>query len=165
MEETAVVLLAAGKGTRMISARPKLLHDLAGRPLGLWIVGTALALRPGRLVVVVGHGREEFGAAVRSRFPGAPVSFALQREQLGTGHALRCGLARVPRSARRVLVLYGDTPLVPGALLMNLAARRRCLRAPLAMVVSTLDDPAGYGRIVRDARDRVARKLAALPRA
>ncbi len=157
IRNTAVVLLAAGKGTRMISARPKLLHDLAGRPLGVWIVGTALALRPGRLVVVVGHGREEFEAAVRSRFPGAPVSFALQREQLGTGHALRCGLARVPRSARRVLVLYGDTPLVPVGLLRTLAARPRRRAAPLAMVVSTLDDPAVYGRIVRDASGRVVR--------
>jgi len=155
MHDLAVVVLAAGKGTRMKSRRPKLLFDLAGRPLGAWPVATALALRPRLVVVVVGHGRELVVPALRARFPGAPLRFAVQREQLGTGHALRCALPALPRGVRRVLALCGDAPLVRPEPLRALLARTG--RRPLGLLTSVVADPARYGRIVRDSRRRVVR--------
>jgi bifunctional UDP-N-acetylglucosamine pyrophosphorylase/glucosamine-1-phosphate N-acetyltransferase len=155
MQDLAVVILAAGKGTRMKSATPKLLFELAGRPLGAWPVAAALALRPARVVVVVGHGREALVPALRARFPDAPLHFAVQHEQLGTGHALRCALPALPRDARRVLVLCGDAPLVRPEPLRTLLARTR--RRTLGLLTSVVEDPAMYGRIVRDPHGRVAR--------
>lgn len=155
MHDLAVVVLAAGKGTRMKSRRPKLLFDLAGRPLGAWPVATALALRPRAVVVVVGHGRELLVPALRARFPRAPLRFAVQREQLGTGHALRCGLAALPRGVRRVLALCGDAPLVRPEPLRALLVRTG--QRPLGLLTSVVAHPAMYGRIVRDARGRVVR--------
>lgn len=157
MKDLCVVVLAGGLGTRMRSATPKLLHPVAGRPLGVWTAEAALRLRPGRLVIVVGGGgRERLEAEAARRWPRAPIVFVLQREPLGTGHALRCGLRRVPRSARRVLVLYGDTPLVPVAILRRLL-RRSHRGCPLVMATSVVDDPAAYGRVIRDGSGRVAR--------
>ena len=155
MSDLTVVVLAAGKGTRMRSATPKLLFDAAGRPLGTWPVATALALRPARVVLVVGHGRQGFEQAVRARFPRAPIAFAEQREQLGTGHALRCALPLVPRGAKRLLVLCGDAPLVTPEPLRRLLARSR--GRPLGMLTSVVEDAAMYGRVLRDERGRVAR--------
>jgi len=155
MHDLAVVVLAAGKGTRMKSRRPKLLFDLAGRPLGAWPVAVALALRPRLVVVVVGHGRELLEPALRQRFGHAPVRFAVQREPLGTGHALRCALPVLPPGVRRVLALCGDTPLLRPEPLRALLARTG--RRPLGLLTSVVPDPAMYGRIVRDAGGRVVR--------
>ncbi|MBI5502920.1 MAG: bifunctional UDP-N-acetylglucosamine diphosphorylase/glucosamine-1-phosphate N-acetyltransferase GlmU [Deltaproteobacteria bacterium] len=155
MNDLTVVVLAAGKGTRMKSATPKLLFDAAGRPLGTWPVGVALALHPARVVVVVGHGRDDLQQVLRTRFPHAPLAFAPQKEQLGTGHALRCALPLVPRSTRRLLVLCGDAPLVTPAPLRRLLARAR--GRTLAMFTSAVTDPAMYGRVLRDERGRVTR--------
>ncbi|MBI5486366.1 MAG: bifunctional UDP-N-acetylglucosamine diphosphorylase/glucosamine-1-phosphate N-acetyltransferase GlmU [Deltaproteobacteria bacterium] len=155
MNDLTVAILAAGKGTRMKSATPKLLFEAAGRPLGTWPVATALALRPARVVVVVGHGRDGLQEVLRARFPRAPLVFAGQKEQLGTGHALRCALPFVPRSARRLLVLCGDAPLVTPDPLRRLLAVGR--RRPVAMLTSVVGDPAMYGRVLRDERGRVVR--------
>ena len=93
--------------------------------------------------------------AVRARFPRAPIVFAEQKDQLGTGHALRCALPRVPRGTRRLLVLCGDAPLVTPEPLRRLLGRSR--GRPLGMLTSVVDDAAMYGRILRDDRGRVAR--------
>lgn len=155
MQHLAVVILAAGKGTRMKSATPKLLFELAGRPLGAWPVAAALALHPTRVVVVVGHGRETLVPALRARFPDAPLAFAVQHQQLGTGHALRCALNALPPHTRRVLVLCGDAPLVQPQPLRSLLARSR--RHALGLLTSVVEDPAMYGRVVRDPNGRVVR--------
>ncbi len=155
MQHLAVVILAAGQGTRMKSATPKLLFELAGRPLGAWPVAAALALHPTRVVVVVGHGRETLVPALQDRFPDAPLAFAVQHQQLGTGHALRCALPSLPRGTRRVLVLCGDAPLVRPEPLRSLLARTR--RRTLGLLTSVVEDPAMYGRVVRDPRGRVTR--------
>ena len=155
MKDLTVVILAAGKGTRMKSATPKLLFDAAGRPLGVWPVATALALRPARVVVVVGGGRDALAEAIRARFPKTPLAFAVQQEQLGTGHALRCALPSLPRGTKRVLVLCGDAPLVTPEPLRRIVARAR--RRALGLLTSVVGDAAMYGRIVRDARGRVVR--------
>ncbi|KVF69400.1 bifunctional N-acetylglucosamine-1-phosphate uridyltransferase/glucosamine-1-phosphate acetyltransferase [Burkholderia sp. FL-7-2-10-S1-D7] len=145
-----IVILAAGTGKRMRSALPKVLHPLAGRPLLSHVIATARTLQPSRLVVVVGHGAEQVQAAV-----AAPdVQFAVQAEQLGTGHAVRQALPLLD-PAQPTLVLYGDVPLTRASTLRRLVDAAREGRYGILTV--TLDDPTGYGRIVRDAAGFVTR--------
>ncbi|WP_175951347.1 bifunctional UDP-N-acetylglucosamine diphosphorylase/glucosamine-1-phosphate N-acetyltransferase GlmU [Burkholderia sp. BCC0405] len=145
-----IVILAAGTGKRMRSALPKVLHPLAGRPLLSHVIDTARTLQPSRLVVVVGHGGEQVQAAV-----AAPdVQFAVQAEQLGTGHAVRQALPLLD-PAQPTLVLYGDVPLTRASTLQRLVDAAREGRYGILTV--TLDDPTGYGRIVRDAAGFVTR--------
>ncbi|MFP3500919.1 bifunctional UDP-N-acetylglucosamine diphosphorylase/glucosamine-1-phosphate N-acetyltransferase GlmU [Burkholderia sp. SIMBA_062] len=145
-----IVILAAGTGKRMRSALPKVLHPLAGRPLLSHVIDTARTLQPSRLVVVVGHGAEQVQAAV-----AAPdVQFALQAEQLGTGHAVRQALPLLD-PAQPTLVLYGDVPLTRASTLRRLVDAAREGRYGILTV--TLDDPTGYGRIVRDTSGFVTR--------
>ena len=143
-----VVILAAGEGKRMKSALPKVLQPIAGRPMLAHVIDAARALQPAAIHVVHGHG----GEAVQAAFATQPdLQWALQARQLGTGHAVQQAMAQLPGDAR-VLVLYGDVPLVLPATL------QRLLDAPgaLAVLAAELDDPTGYGRIVRDAEGRVA---------
>ncbi|PRF95891.1 UDP-N-acetylglucosamine diphosphorylase/glucosamine-1-phosphate N-acetyltransferase [Burkholderia ambifaria] len=145
-----IVILAAGTGKRMRSALPKVLHPLAGRPLLSHVIATARTLQPSRLVVVVGHGAEQVQAAV-----AAPdVQFAVQAEQLGTGHAVRQALPLLD-PAQPTLVLYGDVPLTRASTLRRLVDAAR--DGSYGILTVTLDDPAGYGRIVRDAAGFVTR--------
>jgi bifunctional UDP-N-acetylglucosamine pyrophosphorylase/glucosamine-1-phosphate N-acetyltransferase len=144
-----VVILAAGEGKRMKSALPKVLQAIAGRPMLAHVVDAARALRPAAVHVVYGHG----GDAVRAAFADQPgLEWAEQDRQLGTGHAVRQAMPKVPDGAQ-VLVLYGDVPLITAETL------QRLLAAPgrLAVLVADLDDPTGYGRVERDAEGRVAR--------
>jgi bifunctional UDP-N-acetylglucosamine pyrophosphorylase/glucosamine-1-phosphate N-acetyltransferase len=138
-----VVILAAGIGKRMHSALPKVLHPLAGRPLLEHVVDTAKTLAPSKLCVVYGHG----GAAVPSRFTDSTLAFVKQEPQLGTGHALAQALPLLDDSTP-TLVLYGDVPLITAATLQRLLADAG--NDKLAVLTVTLDDPAGYGRIVRE---------------
>jgi len=144
-----IVVLAAGQGKRMHSALPKVLHPLAGRPLLAHVLETAQTLQPERIVVVHGHG----GDAVQAAFAAAPLSWVEQSERLGTGHAVLQALPRVSGDAE-VLVLYGDVPLVGAETLRELV---RAARGGLAILTAEAPDASGYGRIVRDARGRVAR--------
>ena len=144
-----VIVLAAGLGKRMRSELPKVLHPLAGRPLLAHVLDAARALAPRRMFVVHGHGAER----VRAAFPDAGVDWVLQAKQLGTGHAVLQALPQVASDAD-VLVLYGDVPLVRPATLKRLVEGAR---GSVGIVVAELDDPSGYGRIVRDAAQRVAR--------
>lgn len=140
------VVLAAGQGTRMKSALPKVLHEVAGRPMVVWAVAAALEAGAERALVVVGHGREQVESALRARFGGA-VDFVHQAEQRGTGHALTCALPSLG-DARELLLTYGDCPLVTASTLGRLVALPP---AELALVTTRLPDPTGYGRILRDA--------------
>jgi bifunctional UDP-N-acetylglucosamine pyrophosphorylase / glucosamine-1-phosphate N-acetyltransferase len=143
-----VVVLAAGEGKRMKSALPKVLQQIAGAPMLAHVIASARALDPAGVHVVYGHG----GDAVRAAFEHqADLHWAEQAQQLGTGHAVQQAMPDVPDDAR-VLVLYGDVPLITAQTL------RRLLAAPgrLAVLAAELDDPSGYGRIVRDAQGRVA---------
>jgi bifunctional UDP-N-acetylglucosamine pyrophosphorylase/glucosamine-1-phosphate N-acetyltransferase len=142
-----VVILAAGKGKRMSSDRPKVLHTLAGRPLISYVMETARALKPERICVVYGHGGEQVPEAV-----GAPdITFVKQERQLGTGHALRQALPHVGK-ADRTLVLYGDVPLIRAETLRPLLDGENIR---VAVLTAELDDPTGYGRIMRDKQGRV----------
>ncbi len=142
--DTSIVILAAGQGTRMRSNLPKVLHPLAGRPLLAHVVDTAKSLRPRAIHVVYGHG----GDAVRETLAHAPVHWVEQAEQLGTGHAVAQALPQIP-DADRVLILYGDVPLIEAATLRRLAD---AAADGLALLTAELDDPSGYGRILRDGR-------------
>jgi bifunctional UDP-N-acetylglucosamine pyrophosphorylase/glucosamine-1-phosphate N-acetyltransferase len=145
-----IVILAAGTGKRMHSALPKVLHSLAGRPLLSHVIDTARTLKPGRLVVVVGHGADQVRSAA-----GAPdVQFALQAEQLGTGHAVQQALPLLD-PAQPTLVLYGDVPLTKASTLKRLTDA--AVDGRYGVLTVTLDNPTGYGRIVRDTAGYVER--------
>jgi bifunctional UDP-N-acetylglucosamine pyrophosphorylase/glucosamine-1-phosphate N-acetyltransferase len=146
----SILILAAGQGKRMKSDLPKVLQPLAGRPLLAHVLDTAAELDAAATYVVYGHGGEH----VRSAFSDAPVRWVLQAEQLGTGHAVQQAMPQVP-DEHLVLVLYGDVPLLRAATLRELVA----LAGPrtLALLTVMLDDPTGYGRIVRDRRGQVLR--------
>ncbi len=145
-----VVILAAGQGKRMASDLPKVLQPLAGRPLLAHVVDTARSLKPDAIHIVHGHG----GESVRAAIAGADIRWALQAEQKGTGHAVVQAMPGIPDD-HTVLVLYGDVPLIRAATLSDLVARA----GPkfLALLSARLDDPAGYGRVIRDTAGRVAR--------
>ncbi|RMG29754.1 MAG: UDP-N-acetylglucosamine diphosphorylase/glucosamine-1-phosphate N-acetyltransferase [Gammaproteobacteria bacterium] len=145
-----VVVLAAGQGTRMRSDLPKVLHRLAGRPLLAHVLETARALRPQRLVVVHGHG----GARVREALDAPDIEWVEQDRQLGTGHAAACALPALGAQGV-VLVLYGDVPLVRPETLQPLVAAAAAGR--LGLLTARLEDPTGYGRILRDAAGQVVR--------
>lgn len=138
-----VVILAAGMGKRMQSDRPKVLHGLAGKPLLQHVIDTARSLAPSHCCVVYGHG----GDAVPSLLAAADLSFVLQQPQLGTGHAV---MQAVPHLAddQATLVLYGDVPLTSVATLQALVAKAG--HDKLAVLTVNLEDPTGYGRIVRE---------------
>lgn len=135
-----VVILAAGRGTRMRSSQPKVLQPLGGRPMLAHVLDTAQALSPAATHVVVGHGAD----VVESRFATAAVQWVLQAEQRGTGHAVQQAMPAIPDDAR-VLVLYGDVPLITRPTLERLVD----VDGP-ALLSVVLPDPSGYGRIVRD---------------
>ncbi|MFZ1444988.1 MAG: bifunctional UDP-N-acetylglucosamine diphosphorylase/glucosamine-1-phosphate N-acetyltransferase GlmU [Candidatus Dechloromonas phosphoritropha] len=144
-----VVILAAGQGKRMHSNLPKVLHPVAGKPLVRHVIDTARSLAPAKLVVVFGHG----GEAVRSTVDGDDISWALQEPQLGTGHAVAQALPGLAGEGR-TLVLYGDVPLTRASTLKRLL---HAGRDGLSILTMELADPAGYGRIVRDAAGNVRR--------
>jgi bifunctional UDP-N-acetylglucosamine pyrophosphorylase/glucosamine-1-phosphate N-acetyltransferase len=145
-----IVILAAGTGKRMRSALPKVLHPLAGRPLLAHVIDTARELDPARIVVVVGHGAQ----AVQQAVAAPDVAFAVQAEQLGTGHAVQQALPLLD-PAKPTLVLYGDVPLTRASTLKRLADA--AVDGRYGILTVTLDDPTGYGRIVRDAAGYVTR--------
>ena len=151
-----VLVLAAGKATRFKSARSKLLHRLAGTPLGEYALRAAFGSGAEEVYMVVGHQADE----VRRAFERPGLSFIEQKEQLGTGHALLRARDRLERSsASHLIVMVGDAPLLSADTLRNLADTHRGRRAAATILTMQLDDPRGYGRIVRG-RDRRVRKIA-----
>lgn len=145
---TEVVILAAGQGSRMKSALPKVLHRLAGKALVQHVIDTARGLGADRIHLVVGHGADQ----VRAQLSGDDLNWALQAQQLGTGHAVAQALPQVADDSV-VLVLYGDVPLIQPQTLEQLLAVAR--EGQLGLVTVTLADPTGYGRIVRDDAGRI----------
>ena len=143
-----VIILAAGKGTRMCSDRPKVLHKLAGKPMLVHAINQAQMLQPSFTHVIVGHGADEVEMVVKL----LGVRCVAQVEQLGTGHAVAQAMPQVDKNAI-VLVLYGDVPLVPAALMQQLVLQ--AIQGDLAILTVTLDDAAGYGRIVRNSEGHI----------
>ena len=139
-----IVILAAGQGTRMRSALPKVLHPVAGKAMLGHVIDTARQLKPQGIHVVIGHGAER----VREQLAADDLNFVLQSEQLGTGHAVAQALPAL--SAERVLILYGDVPLIEVETLQRLL--QQVSEQQLGLLTVNLNDPTGYGRIVRDER-------------
>lgn len=137
-----IVILAAGQGTRMRSALPKVLHPVAGKPMLGHVINTARQLSPRSIQVVIGHGAD----AVRQRLAGDDLNFVVQEQQLGTGHAV--AQAQPHLDAERVLILYGDVPLIEPATLQRLLEQVNDRQ--LGLLTVQLADPTGYGRILRD---------------
>ncbi|HEX6232808.1 MAG TPA: bifunctional UDP-N-acetylglucosamine diphosphorylase/glucosamine-1-phosphate N-acetyltransferase GlmU [Jiangellaceae bacterium] len=143
----AVVVLAAGEGTRMKSDIPKVLHEIGGRSLIGHAVAAAAGLEPHHLVVVVGHGRDEVTAHLAEAAPTAAT--AVQDEQLGTGHAVGCALETLPELDGVVVVTYGDVPLLTSKTLHDLVDMHVADDNGVTVLTARLDDPQQYGRIVR----------------
>jgi bifunctional UDP-N-acetylglucosamine pyrophosphorylase/glucosamine-1-phosphate N-acetyltransferase len=153
LRPAAVIVLAAGEGTRMKSRTPKVLHEIGGRSLIGHAVAAARELKPDHLVVVVGHGRDRVAEHVRTTFPD--VTIAVQEAQLGTGHAVACALDVLPALSGVVVVTYGDVPLLTGETLQELVRVHTDRRDGVTVLTAELPDPTGYGRILRDASDAV----------
>jgi bifunctional UDP-N-acetylglucosamine pyrophosphorylase/glucosamine-1-phosphate N-acetyltransferase len=143
----AVVVLAAGEGTRMRSALPKVLHPLIGEPLLGHVLAAASPAAPAQVLVVVGHGREAVVGWLEVHHPQATV--VVQDQQLGTGHALRTALAADPSLLGTVVVVSGDTPLLSSATVAALVAAHAASGSAATVLTAHLPDPSGYGRVVR----------------
>ena len=146
----SVCILAAGKGKRMYSDLPKVLHRLAGKPLVGHVLDTAAAITPALPIVVYGHG----GERLINAFAGRQIAWVEQREQLGTGHAVAQALPRIPADSLAI-ILYGDVPLLSVETLRRLIAAAE--PSGFALLTAILADPSGYGRVVRDTAGEVVR--------
>ena len=146
MSALNIIILAAGKGTRMYSSKPKVLHALAGKPMVQHVLDCAQALQAAQICVVYGHG----GEAVPQAMAAYPAQFVIQEPQLGTGHAVQQAMPHLDDGSQS-LVLYGDVPLIQLASLQ----RMREAGAGLVLLTVNLANPTGYGRIVRDAQGKV----------
>src|SRR5690348_16262174 len=152
----AVVILAAGQGTRMRSDTHKVLHPIASRPLILHLLDRVDALGADKRVVVVGKGRDQVEAAIAGR----DVSVALQAEQKGTGHAVQQAAAALSGYDGPVLILYGDTPFVEAETLRRMLDRLDGNDGPGVVVLDSCpEDPLKYGRIILGAGDRIAKMV------
>ena len=151
-EELAAVVLAAGQGKRMKSELPKVLHRLAGRSMIRYVIDVVLSVAPARIVVVTGHG----GQAVRDEI-GPAVEYVEQREQLGTGHAILQTKDLLGEHRGGVLVLYGDMPLLTQEEVASVLRAYRDGLGDAVILTCELDDPTGYGRVIRNGDGTVAR--------
>ncbi len=155
MKNLSAIVLAAGKGTRMKSNRPKVLHEVAGLPMLSYPVAALKGLKAKKIVIVIGHGAQ----SVKDALEETGVSFAVQDEQLGTGHAVICGMKGLKGVDGDVVILSGDVPLITpqtikGLLKIHSAGGKN--RPVLSLITALMEDPSGYGRVVRDAHNRIA---------
>src|SRR5947207_13396800 len=146
MSLTAVIL-AAGKSTRLKSKRPKALHEVCGKPMLHYILQACYDAGVTRALVVVGHGKDEVVAAFAH---DERIHWVEQTEQLGTGHAARMCVPELEKLHGDVFLLAGDVPLIRGEVLQTLLQTHKFEDAAASMATAMLDDPTGYGRVVRD---------------
>ncbi len=148
-----IVILAAGKGTRMKSDLPKVLQPLARKPLLAHVITTAISLNPNKIVIVYGHQGELVKQEISNRFPNVDLRWVEQTEQLGTGHAVAQALPELKDESQRTLILYGDVPLTKADTIINFLETTQ--QDTCGLLTVKLDDPTGYGRIIRDQQQRV----------
>lgn len=148
----AVVILAAGLGTRMKSNKAKVLHEVNGRPMVLYVVETASRLAGENVIVVIGHQAGRVQSVVSA---AATVRYALQKEQLGTGHAVMSAMDKIPAECEQVIVLCGDVPLLTFNTLKTFADAHIKAGRDVSVLAVELDIPTGYGRILLDAAGQV----------
>jgi UDP-N-acetylglucosamine diphosphorylase/glucosamine-1-phosphate N-acetyltransferase len=152
-DDRICLILAAGQGTRMKSDLAKVLHPLCGKPLVEHVVRSAQQAGMAKIVVVVGHQADQ----VRSALKGSDVEFVLQAEQKGTGHAVMQALPIIQNFAGELLVLYGDVPLIRPGTINDLLKEHRKERNACTMLTTIIEQPASYGRIIRDKDGSVSR--------
>lgn len=147
----AAIILAAGKGTRMNSDLPKVVHETCGAPMVCWVARACLEAGCSKVIIVVGHKQELVRQAMERIDPGdATIEFAVQDQQLGTGHAVECAKPLLDGFTGDIVVLCGDGPLIRAATLTQLIDEHHRTNAAATLATATVDDPSGYGRIVRD---------------
>jgi len=151
--EVAALVLAAGQGTRMHSDLAKVLHPMSGRPLLAWVLGTLRTLSVGRVLVVVGHQKER----VMSTFADAGVEWVVQENPRGTGHAVMTAGPALAGFGGPLLVVCGDTPLLRAATLDALLSTHAASGAAVTVLSMELENPRGYGRVIRDAGGGIAK--------
>ena len=150
----AAVILAAGLGTRMKSDLAKVLHPILGRPMISYVLETAYAVAADNVVVVVGHQADKV-KRICSQTPG--VGFALQEEQLGTGHAVQCAMPEIAEDIEDVLILCGDVPLLKAETAKQLLDDHRENKRILSLLAVAVEQPHGYGRVIMDAQRNLTR--------
>ena len=154
MENLAALVLAAGKGTRMKSELVKVMHPLAGHPMITWPVDAAREVGAAKVGVVVGHQAEK----VREYYSSdSDISFAVQLEQLGTGHAVASARSLFSGAAGTVLILCGDVPLIRPETLHAMLGAHRARQATITVLTTHVDNPCGYGRVITRADGRILR--------
>jgi UDP-N-acetylglucosamine diphosphorylase/glucosamine-1-phosphate N-acetyltransferase len=144
-KDAAVIILGAGLGTRMKSNKAKVLHEILHRPMVLYVVETAKKIAGNNVILVIGHQAESVRRVVSET---ADVIFALQKEQLGTGHAVLCALPHIPGHVGEVIILCGDVPLLTENTLMRLFEDHVNARRDVSLLAVEIEDPKGYGRLL-----------------
>jgi UDP-N-acetylglucosamine diphosphorylase/glucosamine-1-phosphate N-acetyltransferase len=144
-KQVAVIILGAGLGTRMKSNRAKVLHEILGKPMVLYVVETAKKIAGNNVILVIGHQAEKVRSIVSEKLE---VIFALQKEQLGTGHAVLCALPHIPSHVREVVILCGDVPLLTENTLMRLFEDHVSAGRDTSLLAVEIENPKGYGRIL-----------------
>ncbi|MFC1619793.1 NTP transferase domain-containing protein [Candidatus Neomarinimicrobiota bacterium] len=142
----AAVILAAGRGKRMDSDWPKVLHEVGGRPMIQWVVDTALRAGVDPIVVVVGQARDQ----IMESLSYASVKYVVQKEPLGTGHAVEQSRSVLENFAGDILILSGDVPGIKGGTIQRLCQRHKQTNAKATMLTADVANPAGYGRVIRN---------------
>lgn len=153
MKNVAVIILAAGMGTRMNSDKAKVLHEIQGRPMILYVVETAKQIAGDDVVVVIGNQAEEVRAIISDT---AESIFAYQEQQLGTGHAVLCALPQIPAHCDQVIILCGDVPLIQAETIAALVEDHMRARRDVSLLAVEMDNPFGYGRILLDGNRQIS---------
>jgi UDP-N-acetylglucosamine diphosphorylase/glucosamine-1-phosphate N-acetyltransferase len=153
-EGVAVIILAAGLGTRMKSDKAKVLHAIDGKPMILYVADTAVRVAGENIIIVVGHQAETVKETVSEKFGSL---FAYQEKQLGTGHAVMCAMPQVADSIEDVVILCGDVPLLSADTVQHLIKKHQSDNNVITILGVELDDPTGYGRLVVDKNNHVTR--------
>ena len=143
----AVIILAAGMGTRMKSSKPKVLHEILGKPMVMYVVKTANKVAGSNVILVVGNQAEKVREALSK---DDELIFALQEKQLGTGHAVLCALPYIPEYIEQVVILCGDVPLLSSDTVMRLLDDHIRKNRDVTLLAVEVDNPEGYGRVLFD---------------
>ena len=159
-DKTSVIILAAGKGTRMKAETPKVLFQLCGKTMLQHVIDAVLHLDPHRIVVVVGYKAHEVMNKITREYESTPgylekIEFVIQEEQKGTGHAVRCTQKALEQASGDILILCGDTPLITGSLLEGFARHHQNTRAHLSFITCCPGHPGSYGRVIRNQDGRL----------
>ncbi len=153
IKDLSVIILAAGKGTRMKSSQPKVLHQIFGKPMIYYILKTCLRLRPKNIFTVIGYKSELVKSYIEKNFPD--IITILQEEQLGTGHAVSITKKFKAKMGRDIIVLAGDCPLLTNKTLEKLINKKHKTKSDASLVSADMADPKGYGRIIKDSGGNV----------